>query len=474
MKKCILFGLIILSQIMFSCEEEKKSSDTKENVASNKAFPNAIGCGMNVTGGRGGRVYRVTTLEDEDLVSKKAVVGSLRWALEQSGPKIIVFAVSGTIKLQDRLSIPANTTVFGQSAPGDGICISGESLGEGASTVKASDHMVDISGDNVIVQFIRFRFANTNFDADCFNCIGHNNIMIDHCSFSWSTDECVTCYGNTNFTMQWCMAYEGLNTDSKGNHGFGGIWGGSNASFHHNLIANQSNRNPRFDHDYVNSTTRGPLDFVNNVIYVVSGETYGGESCNSTGSYRTINMVNNYYKFKSGNGYILNPTKSCDNCTEKMKCSTIVPGKFYIAGNYIEGQSSKTADNWTAVKNSSGVKSDTPFNMSQEIAKQAAEDAYVSVLAHAGVSHRRDAADVRVVNDVVNNTGSTVSGNSDISMPVLNSETALADMDRDGLPDEWEDANGLDKTNWEDSKSISPNGYAYIEEYMQSLVKDLY
>jgi hypothetical protein len=270
------------------------------------------------------------------------------------------------------------------------------------------------------------------------------------------------------------MIYEGLNTDMKGNHGFGGIWGGSNASFHHNLIANQSNRNPRFDHDYVNSTTRGPLDFVNNVIYVVSGETYGGESCNSTGSYRTINMVNNYYKFKSGNGYILNPTKSCDNCTDKMKCSTIVPGKFYIAGNYIEGQSSKTADNWTAVKNSSGVKSDTPFNMSQEITKQTAQDAYASVLAKAGASFARDAADERVISQVVNNTGTTVSGNSDIVFPTYNSGSKKTDSDNDGIPDEWEDANGIDKNRMLDGNTISPSGRTYLEEYMYSLVKDLY
>lgn len=295
---------------------------------------------------------------------------------------------------------------------------------------------------------------------------------------SWSTDECASCYGNTNFTMQWCMIYEGLNTDLKGNHGFGGIWGGSNVSFHHNLIANQSNRCPRFDHDYVN-ILKGPVDFVNNVIYIVNSAngTYGGESCNTTGTQRNINMVNNYYKYSSSagsaKGRILNPSTSCSYCTKAMECSTIVPGKFYIAGNYVEGYEDKTSDNWSAVSPVSDImKSLAPFAMSQEVSKQTAQDAYASVLAKAGASYARDEVDARVVSQVVNNTGTTVS--SVDSWPTYASGTPVKDSDRDGISDDWEDANGLNKTDSRDSWNAAPSGRSYLEEYMQSLVKDLY
>lgn len=472
----LLLILVLFSFSFYSCEEK---NDNKEKGTDNLVsdFLGVEGCGKNTTGGRGGFVYHVTNLDDN---VNNPLPGSLRYVLNQPGAKNVVFDVSGVIELQSPLSIPSNTTLYGQSAPGDGICISGEKLGIGLNNPDIDDHLMNISGDNVIVQFLRFRMNNTLYDLDCFNCIGRNNVIIDHCSFSWSTDECVTCYGNTNFTMQWCMIYEGLNTDLKGNHGFGGIWGGSNASFHHNLIANQSNRCPRFDHDYVN-ILKGPVDFVNNVIYIVNSAngTYGGESCNTTGTQRNINMVNNYYKYSSSagsaKGRILNPSTSCSYCTKAMGCSTIVPGKFYIAGNYVDGYEDKTSDNWSAVSPVSDImKSLAPFAMSQEVSKQTAQDAYASVLAKAGASFARDAADERVISQVVNNTGTTVSGNSDIVFPTYNSGSKKTDSDNDGIPDEWEDANGIDKNRMLDGNTISPSGRTYLEEYMYSLVKDLY
>ena len=331
----IRYFLMMLVSLVFmtSCKDDKdidSSGGDKTNTVT--PFDGAEGCGKYTTGGRGGSIYYVTSLEDDIQTS-----GTLRYALKQPGVKVILFAVSGTIELKNPLKITTgNVTIYGQSAPGDGICIKGRP--------------VIIEADNVIIQYVRFRMGDADYDGDALECVGHKNILIDHCSMSWSTDECASCYGNTNFTMQWSMIYEGLNTDLKGNHGFGGIWGGSNASFHHNLIANQSNRCPRFDHDYVN-ILKGPVDFVNNVIYIVNSAngTYGGESCNTTGTQRNINMVNNYYKYSSSagsaKGRILNPSTSCSYCTKAMGCSTIVPGKFYIAGNYVDGYEDKMSDN---------------------------------------------------------------------------------------------------------------------------------
>lgn len=465
----LLFGLV-------ACSDDEKSSGGGGEPSYSPAtiaFPEAKGCGRNTTGGRGGSVYVVTTLEDKDPTTKKAIPGSLRWALEKTGSRIITFAVSGTIHLLDRLSIPGNTTILGQTAPGDGICLAGDAL-----TTFGENYLLKVDGDNVIVQFLRVRLANTGFDADAFNCIGHKNVIIDHCSFSWSTDECATCYENSNFTMQWCMVYEGLNTDMKGNHGFGGIWGGSDVTFHHNLIANQSNRYPRFDHEYAGSSYYGPLDFVNNVVYITNScnGTYGGESCNNGSNYRKINMVNNYYRYlasvSSGKYRILQPTTSCSNCTDKYGCSITV-GKFYVNGNYVDGSATNTSDNWKGVSPSTdAMKATTPFAMAIEVTgKQTAEEAFESVLNHVGASRSRDAADTKVINNVKNNNGATVS--TVPTLPTLE-QAEFLDSDGDGLPDEWEDAHGLDKHNTMDSKKISSTGYANIENYAQELVSGLY
>ena len=226
------------------------------------AFPGAEGFGRYVTGGRGGNVYHVTSLADDGSE------GTLRWALGKAGAKTIVFDVSGTIHLQSALNISiGNVTIAGQTAPGDGICV--------------ADYPVAIKANNVIVRYMRFRLGNNNVlingadGWDAFGGFDQQDWMIDHCSVSWSIDECLSVLGNKNTTVQWCLVAQSLvnSGHSKGAHGYGGNWGGSGASFHHNLIAHHGSRTPRLG---PRPTTQldERMDMRNNVIY-----NFGGNGC---------------------------------------------------------------------------------------------------------------------------------------------------------------------------------------------------
>lgn len=239
------------------------------------AFPGAEGFGRYTTGGRGGNVYHVTNLKDKGT-------GSLRWALSQPGPRTIVFDVSGTISLTESLQIPANTTLAGQTAPGDGICI--------------ADYPVSV-GSNTIIRYMRFRLGNKNVTKngadgwDGLSAMDSQDIIIDHCSVSWSIDECCSVLGNSNTTLQWSIVDQSLvnSGHSKGAHGYGGNWGGSGASFHHNLVAHHGSRTPRLGPRQTTQTDER-MDMRNNVIYNFGGNgCYGGEGM-------TVNIVNNTYK----------------------------------------------------------------------------------------------------------------------------------------------------------------------------------
>ena len=452
------------------------------------AFPSAQGGGCYTTGGRGGYTLHVTTLEDD-----ADNPGSLRYLVNMSGTRTIVFDVSGTIHLKTPLTIIyGSVTIAGQTAPGDGICL--------------ADYPLVITANNVIVRFLRVRLGSkgteqTEKEYDAVSVNNSTNVILDHLSCSWSIDECVSCYGNTDFTLQYCFITESLckSKHAKGDHGYGGIWGGTNASFHHNLLAHHDSRNPRFDHDYVNVKCAGPIDFVNNVVYNWGrNSAYGGEGSTKGAGGRHINFVNNYYKpgpaTKSGvKTRLVDPWTSCDNCidgsTVLPKGGTVVPPKIYLIGNTMTSSSDVTADNWkgsTKSKSVAGVDTRWTQGLTMLTKEQNAADAYETVLAKAGCSLHRDVIDTRIVGEVRNGTytykgsnGSTnglIDAPSDVGgYPTLKSKTPPADTDRDGMPDEWEDANGLNKNYAADAKLYTlDQNYTNLEIYLNGLVQDLF
>ena len=432
---------------------------------------------MYATGGRGTSIHVIYSLEDNQ---DNPEPGTLRYALERaSGPRVIVFAVAGRINLSFPIELKhGQVTILGQTAPGDGICVSGFPF--------------IVTADDVVIRYMRFRMGDEmEVEGDALTVEkGHKNIILDHCSFSWSTDECCSVYGVENFTMQYCIISESLrrSVHVKGDHGYGGIWGGKNATYHHNLLAHHDSRNPRFDHDYVNSVSAGPIDYVNNVVYNWGGNSaYGGEGSTNAAGGRHINYVANYYKpgpsTKSGvKERLLNPTTRCSNCTDKCGGS-VEPGKFYLVGNYMEGSATVTADNWKGVHPDDAMKLDqckvsTRWTEGLTALKheQTAEAAYETVLSKAGCSLHRDAIDIRIVNDVRNGTGKLINTQTEVGgWPELQSTNAPLDSDDDGIPDEWENTFGLNPIDPLDAKAITlVTGFTNIEVYMRHLVRDLY
>jgi pectate lyase len=437
------------------------------------AFPGAEGFGKNVTGGRGGAVYYVTTLSDGDGV------GTLRHAVNQSGARTIVFKVSGTIQLAKRLNINnGDLTIAGQTASGDGICVAGYDV-------------VVSNADNVIVRYLRFRMGAANgVESDAFWARGRSNVIVDHCSMSWSTDECASFYEMQAFTMQWCLIAESLRNSlhEKGAHGYGGIWGGRNATFHHNLLAHHDSRNPRFASG---ENDLSPVDYRNNVIYNWgnTNSAYGGEATD-------INIVNNYYKAgpatkESLKERIYAPGKKTeDDGTGRFVNIIGQYGRIYVAGNYVNGSERATNDNWTygiqgiSAAEKAAMKRTTPFDF-EPITEHSAQTAYERVLSHAGASLKRDAVDTRVVGEAragtftYNGSNGSAKGiidnQSDVgAWPSLKSLPAPLDSDSDGMPDAWEVANGLNPNSAADrnSKTLS-SVYTNLEVYLSSIVEHI-
>jgi pectate lyase len=438
------------------------------------AFPGAEGFGKFTTGGRGGKVFVVSNLNDNGE-------GSLRDAVNNHKPKIVVFAISGTIHLLSPLSIKSNTTIAGQTAPGDGICL--------------ADQPVSLGGDNIIVRYMRFRMGDKNQNKGMVPCAGSDdafsgmkrkNIIIDHCSMSWSTDEVLSVYAGDSTTLQWNLVSEPLNysyhfetgdTDFE-HHGYGGILGGRHISIHHNLYAHCVSRTPRFDGNRNLKPDMELADFRNNVIYNWGGNNvYGGEG----GQY---NIISNYYKQgpntnKSTQYRIANPFK---------REPDLPFGKWHIANNYMLGSEDVTGNNWKGVLMDKGTDADAevammkiPFN-TVPVTTQSAQAAYELVLKKAGASYRRDTLDERIINDVRSKTGKIIDVQGGFphgtayeqtigAWPALKKGVVPNDIDKDGMPDEWEEKNGLNKNNASDATSNKLHKhYANIEVYINSLV----
>lgn len=418
------------------------------SFAQQLAFPTAEGYGKYTKGGRGGEVYEVTNLNDSGE-------GSLRAAVESPGPRTVVFRVSGTIDLKSDLEIENPfITIAGQTAPGDGICIKGN-LGIGA--------------DEVIIRYIRVRLdPSTNSDSDAIFARYNKNIILDHVSASWSTDEVMSIYHNENVTIQWCMITEACPKAGGDSHRFGGIWGNNYCTMHHNLIAHNNSRNPRW------ASGCGYNDYRNNVLYNWGYQScYGGEK-QQPGDPRfsstTINMVANYYKAGPA-------TESGvrDRIAEPSARSVDDKGNWYVAGNYVDGYPDVSADNWKGVDGSNYIKLSEPWD-AMTFNQQTPKEAYQAVLAHAGCSlPHRDAVDARIIEEV--RSGRAKYGNNGIienpgdvgGWPELESAPPPTDSDHDGMSDQWERKNSLDPNNPADRNKTVADGYTMLEKYLNSL-----
>lgn len=468
------------------------------------AFPGAEGFGRYAQGGRGGKVYHVTTLEDGDQE------GTLRYAVEQEGPRTVVFDVAGTIFLKAPLRITKGyLTLAGQSAPGEGICI--------------ARYPVTIGAEHVIVRYLRFRVGNeSEGDPDGLGCSSSRDVIIDHCSISWSVDESCSVYGGERLTVQWCLVSESLRNagHKKGSHGYGAIWGGARASFHHNLLAHHDSRTPRLG-PHVWTQQREYMDMRNNVIYNWAGAgCYGGEGMKA-------NLVNNYYKPGPATpkdtpvGYrICAPgirttryVTRRDGSFNAWKPMEHVWGRYYVDGNVMEGNEEVTRDNWTkgiyAQINPANCDGTYTEEVKREIrlsepletdvvTTHTAEEAYRLVLDGAGCSKERDAIDRRIVEETrtgtatyrgsVSEDAAALPGLIDLPQDVMPEGAKspwcalsdgcvkpkqLRDRDGDGMPDWWEKENGLDPHNSTDGNActLSHEGYTNLEVYLNSLVQ---
>ncbi len=466
------------------------------------AFPGVEGGGKYITGGRGRQTYTVTNLNDSGE-------GSLRWCLEQTKATeggTIVFNVSGNIELKSSLRFDGikNVTIAGQTAPGDGITVSG--------------YDTNISNsENVIIRYMRFRpgALNVHSGGDSMDAMwGRDNdgFIIDHCSFSWNTDECLSLYRGENGSVQWCLVYESLTLSGhkKGRHGYGGIAGGDNVTFHHNLYANHTSRNPRIGGGYAGSADANHvavLQMSNNLIYNWGfNTTYGG-------GYAFTNYMNNYALAGPGTrdsvaNWVINPGES-----SKV-------GGFYINGNYISGHAATAAGTLTGLLDSvdevnahgsfSGATSGSnatelasaPYMSADSTGANAgvtnkgfdeyltsalpsAESTYSEVLSKAGATYpTRDAQDARIVSEVKNgegryiNTEHEVGGYLSEGGVIVEQRAAGYDSDADGMPDAWEQAKGLNANDATDATVVSElsesilgaDGYTNLEVYLNSLV----
>lgn len=428
------------------------------------AFPGAEGAGAFTPGGRGGRIFEVTHLNDNGP-------GSLREAVEAEGPRIVIFRVSGIITLEKLLTISnPYLTIAGQTAPGDGICIRGQTT--------------EINTHDVVLRYLRFRRGNIKDRNDALGGYPVGNIIVDHCSASWGLDENLSLYRYMkkmpdgpdrkmpveNLTIQWCISSEALDLN---NHAFGATWGGRNCSFHHNLFACNTGRNPSIgwgDH----------FDLRNNVLFNWRHRTVDGGDASSM-----VNIVANYYK----PGPAVNPGSAryriCRPQHLDMYSEAQREGKWYVAENFVVDNPKVTSDNWDGGVQFDDVKTEAEIKAlikkvrattpapAPHITQQSAEQAYELVLAQAGATlPKRDPVDERIINIVRTGKPTYKNGIIDIpsdvgGWPEYKTAPAPVDSDHDGMPDIWEKKFGL---SWNDpsdgAKDADEDGYTNVEEWL--------
>ena len=490
------------------------------------AFPGAEGHGRYVEGGRGGTVIHVTNLNDRGA-------GSFRQAVSGSARKIVVFDVAGVIPLASDVTIGANTTIAGQTAPYPGITL--------------RYYTVRPNGNNIVMRFIRVRRGSekdVNDGADAIWTREFTGVILDHCSFSWSIDEVASFYDMNNFTMQWCTIAESLNNagHGKGAHGYGGIWGGKLASFHHNMIAHVGNRAPRFngarywwtgytrnylydEYNWKNPVQAENVDFRNCLMYNWTGDCYGGPGGGQ------VNIVNNYYKGgpatpdRKAQQVTLVSVAESDNSGDNDDVSDMT-SRYYISGNTTETHEGNVTQNrdWNGVNYDGGTvvidgdhwskdvheyyAENTPRTTYEgesyirirmdaeaptgEVTTHSAEEAYNKVLAYCGASLNRDDVDERYMEEASTGTAkytgsvtkkpgeidlvSDVDGYTEENFPTGQREAGF-DSDNDGMPDYWETANGLDPNDASDANTYTLDTergwYTNIEVYLNSLVEPI-
>ena len=489
--------------LIFTCPQSAFGAVLPDTLL---AFPGAEGFGKYTSGGRGGRVVYVTTLADD---ADGATQGSLRWAVKQhpDEPLTVCFAVSGEIRLVKDLRINRRDyTIAGQTAPGMGIVITHNKVNCGGSK-------------NFIIRNIRFRIGRQDVNGNiitqnAFGAENCENYIIDHCEFGWSTEENMNTYDSHFITVQYCIVHEGLNDSGhpKGARGYGCQWGGSPATYHHNLLVNNNKRSCRFNgaqsNDYVVY-----LDYINNVVYnygAGSNGCYGGENTaklaageyNGLNSAHECNFINNYYK--PGPNTTSSEKLFFMSSYARSGATSWGPAQWYLSGNVFEGVASVTENNWLGVKSErsatypldtlrvdSLIRPATPWwrwtedsiygrydfdNYAYAVSSyETAGEAFETVMDTAGV-FPRDHVGLRLVSDTREGTY-TYTGSKSKKKGIIDTEEdaegfydypvvpALTDTDQDGMPDEWETANGCDP-NVADNNVRHASGYTMLEMYL--------
>jgi len=413
------------------------------------AFPGAEGFGSNTPGGRGGRVIEVTNLNADGP-------GSLKAAVDAKGARIVVFRVSGTIRLRRQLNIHEPfITIAGQTAPGDGICLRGAYIWVGTH--------------DVVIRHLRVRVGDSPEgpdpgNRDALDVAGDAdrvyNVVIDHCSFSWALDETVsTWYGARDVTIQWCIVSEPLmdSIHPQGSHSTGVLLGSreNTVSVHHCLLAHNSGRNPLIAADSGESI----IDWRNNVVY-----NYGGSGCGNARGAVDINYVGNYIK---------------------MGPNSREPGTFRISPN--DKQSYFVQDNiWPGMPEGEvedrmvlgrrstpppdNMMSAVPIN-APLVSTQSAASVYETVLNFSGaILPVRDVVDTRIAEEVRTGTGAIIDTQWDVGgWPEYRSDDPPADTDHDGMPDDWEQQYGFTPDDPTDGpKDRDGDGYTNVEEYLNA------